>query len=177
MGSASRASLEEGPVTLGLPHAMGELSAGVTPVRHPAEGWELKATLEPDNDDHRWGLSMISLDDDDRVVGREWGLITEHQPTVSVIVAEGVETVLVVVADVGDGELDPRQDDWDSVDGRLTIEVIEDEGNDDDDLGDDDSADPDPGGGCTCSASPLASPASLSVALLLALFGLRRRQG
>ncbi len=183
IGTASLASLEQGPVELGLPQQMAELSAGVAEIRHPDEGWEVDVVLEPNDDGDRWALSLIQLDGDEAVLHRDRGAIALDGAEVGGVVGAGVETILVVVANVGDGDLDPREDDWDGIGGLLTISAGEPGGDDDasdDDASDDDAVEDDDGDdggdGCACRAAPARGSAALVPGALALAWGLRRRR-
>ncbi len=174
IGTASRATLEQGPAEIDLPHPMAELSAGVVEVRHPDEDWTVTAEFYADDGADRWALSLISLDEDERVIERLRGPIGEGQAQVSSPVAEGTDTILLVVANVGDGTLDPNEDDWEGTDGSVTVEGGVPGETDDDDDGDDDGISLAPGdGGCQCRSTGGRAP-GLATALLLMLLVRRR---
>ena len=176
IGTASRATLEQGPTEIDLPHPMAELSAGVIEVRHPAEDWTVSAELTADEDGERWALSLVALDEDEDVLDRVRGVIGETTATVESAVPEGTDTMLLVVAQVGDGTLDPNEEDWGSTDARVVVSSGMPAADDDDDDGDDDLV-LEPGeGGCECRATSNPTPASVIASLLLALAVIRQRR-
>lgn len=138
--------------------------------------------LQPNDDGDRWALSLIHLDGDEAVVQRDRGAIALDGAAVGGVVGAGVETILVVVANVGDGDLDPRADDWDGIGGLLTISAGEPGGDDDasdDDDADDDAVeddDDDAGDGCACRTAPARGSAALVPVVLTLAWGLRRRR-
>ena len=176
IGTASRATLEQGPATVDLPHPMAELSAGVIEVRHPREEWTVAASLEADAGEDRWALGLVALDDSEHVLERTWGDVGSAAAKVEAPVADGTETMLLVVANVGDGTLDPREDDWGGTGAQVVVDVGLPVGDDDDDGGDDDVVlvgD----GGCECASG--AGRSAAAGPLFAALCGgwlLRRRR-
>ncbi|MDP7110900.1 MAG: hypothetical protein QGH45_02995, partial [Myxococcota bacterium] len=177
IGTASRATLEQGPTEIDLPHPMAELSAGVIEVRHPAEDWTVSAELTADEDGDRWALSLVALDEDESVLDRVRGVIGETTATVESAVPEGTDTMLLVVAQVGDGTLDPNEEDWGSTDARVVVSPGMPAADDDDDGDDDDDLVLEPGeGGCECRTAPFGTPASAIAPLLLTLAVARRRR-
>ena len=180
--TASLASLEVGPVEIDLVHPMAELSSGAVLVRHPREGWVVHADLEADDD--RWGLTMVSLTGDDSVIAeRVVGDLQYGEAHVSTETLPDTDTIVVLLAQVGDGILDNNQDDWGGHGGTLTISVESEEPPADDDTGDDDDDDmpvddddSDGDGGCTCSAAATPHPA-IPALLALVCTVLRFRRG
>ncbi len=179
IGTASRATLEQGPVELDLPHPMAELSAGVIEVRHPGEDWTVTAELTAEDSGDRWALSLVSLDEDEVVVDRQRGPIGDGTAQVSAQVLPGIETMLLVVANVGDGTLDPNQDDWDGTDAVVVVDAgLGGPGDDDDGGGDDDDTVLEPGGNdCTCRLAPRRGGAEAALLALLVAAGIRRGRG
>ena len=188
-GTASLASLEQGPVDIDLSHAMGELSSAAVQIRHPAEGWVIHADLEADSDSERWALTLVSLDGAEaEVLERVVGAIEDGEAHVSTEILADVETVIAVIAQVGDGNLDPTQDDWAGDDAEIQIWVEGHEGDDDDDAtGDDDDSsagddddttdvpgDDDDGGGCSCSQRPATGTGAVAWLTLAAAAFFRR---
>ncbi len=180
MGTASLASLEQGPVEIDAYEPMAELSSGAALIRHPEKGWVVHADLEADGD--RWALTLVSLDPgDDTILERVRGAVGQGEASVSTTVVEDTETIVVLVAQVGDGDLDNNADDWDGVDALLTVWVEQEEepADDDDSVGDDDDDDDDDDGrDCSCSAAPLPHPpiGVATVGLSALLLGVRRRR-
>ncbi len=177
IGTASRATLEQGPTEIDLPHPMAELSAGVIEIRHPADDWTLSAELTAGGGEDRWALSLVALDEDEAVLARVRGPLGDGEATVSGPVPEDTETVLLVVANVGDGTLDPNEDDWETTDALVVIDPGLPAGDDDDDAaGDDDDLVLEPGeGGCECEAGGPTAPAAVLGPLALLLVLARRR--
>ncbi len=187
-GTASLASLEQGPVDIEIDHAMAELSSGAIEIRHPQEGWVVHADLLADGGAERWALTLVSVDEgEDAVLERVVGDIEEGEAHVSTEVLADVDTIVAVVAQVGDGTLDPTQDDWQGTDADVQIWVEGYEGDDDDAADDDDDAaddddasglpmadDDDDEDGCACSQrSASGGPSVVALVLLVAAF--RRR--
>ena len=175
IGTASRATLEQGAADIDLPHAMAELSAGVIEVRHPHEDWTLSAELTADGGEDRWTLSLISLDEDEGVGGRERGAIGQGAAQVSSQVPPGTEIMLLVVANVGDGILNPNEDDWDGTDAVVIVDAGQGTADDDDDGGDDDTVLEPGGNDCTCRIAPPRDRSAAPLLVLLVASLIRRR--
>ncbi len=172
IGTASDWSLREGPVVIDLYDPMAELSSSAAQIRYPETGWIVHADLEAESSEDRWALSMVSIDTgDDVILDRTYGVITRQEASVSTEVLDDVDVVLVVVADVGDGDLDPRQNDWESTGATLTLWVEEPDLPTDDD---DDDTDDDPGG-CDCTVAGHSSGATAATLLAIAAWARRRR--
>jgi hypothetical protein len=185
-GTASLASLEEGPVDIELPHAMGELSSAAVLIRHPEEGWIVHADLTADTDSERWALSLVSLDTStESVIERVIGDIAAGEAHASTEVLPGVDNIVAVIAQVGDGTLDPRQDDWSGDEAQIQIWIEGYEADDDDDDVADDDDDDDDGGsslprvaegdGCGACATAPRRPAGATVLLTLLAAAFFRR--
>jgi MYXO-CTERM domain-containing protein len=174
IGTASDWSLREGPVVLDLYDPLAELSSSAAQIRYPEIGWIVHADIEAASAQDRWALSMISIDTgDDLVLDRTHGEITRGEASVSTEVIDDVDVVLIVVANVGDGDLDPRHNDWDGTDATLTLWVEDPEAPVDDD---DDDGDDGDGGSCACRATPAEGGMAATTALLLAALVQRRRR-
>ncbi len=164
--------LVTGPVEVDLRLAMAETSSGALPIRYPEEGWTIEVELEAEGDAERWSVTLLFLDASGAVVNRALGDIGAGRSSVSGQVPGGALNGLVIVANVGDGVLDPREDDWDGTGARITVTASGGPAGDDDDGdGGDDGGD-----GCACSAA--GGRASLvPVLLAAALAAGRRRRG
>jgi len=182
VGTASKSSLEEGPVKIELSHDMAELSSAAALIRHADEGWQVQVDLEAEKD--RWALSLISRNSEEwSIVDRVRGEVGDAEAHASVEILPDVDEVLVVIAQVGDGWVVPTDNDWEGVGAALTVSVDNlSQPDDDDATGDDDDMDSvweDVGGdeesGCSCS-SVHTSPAAATVIALLSFLVMARRR-
>ena len=172
ISTANFSLLLEGPLERELRHDMAELSSGTVPIQYPEVGAEISVQLDADGGEDRWALSLISLHADGTVIEREIGAIGAGEASVTAVVPEGTLHMLTVVANVGDGNLDPNENDWDGTGGVLTFSTDAEPVAGDDD---DDSADVEEDG-CACASRPgTAAPAPLALIALAALALLRRR--
>jgi len=172
ISTANFSLLLDGPLERELRHDMAELSSGTVPIQYPEVGAEVTVELTADGGEDRWALSLISLHANGTVLEREIGAIGAGEATVSAVVPADTLHMIAVVANVGDGNLDPNENDWDGTGGVLIFSTDAQpvEGDDDDDSADAEE------GGCECAAHPAAAaPGPLALIALAALALVRRR--
>jgi MYXO-CTERM domain-containing protein len=165
--------LLEGPLERELRHDMAELSSGTIPIGGPEVGAEVTVEFTADGGEDRWALTLLSLHANGTVVERTLGAIDAGAATVTTVVPEDTLDMVAVLACMGDGDLDPNEDDWDGTSGVLIFSTdAQAEPSDDDD---DDSADADEGG-CECAAAPGTAPGAwFAMAALVGAWIARRR--
>jgi hypothetical protein len=161
------------PLERDLRFGMAETSSGVVPIRYPEVGASVTVDLVADAGEDRWALSLMSLDAVGGVIDRVRGAIAPGEATVTAIVPEGTLQMITVVANVGDGVLDPNEDDWEGTSGVLVFSTDAEAA-----PADDDDSEPTEEGGCECAAASVDAPIGwIGIVALVGVCGARRRGG
>ena len=168
------AEVQGGSLERELRLGMAETSTAAIPIQAPLPGWSFQVELEAESPEDRWALTMFSVNATGNVLDRQVGEIGLATGFVEATVPENTRDTILILANVGDGLLDPNEDDWDRNGGMLTITAWGDDPTDDDD--DDDSTTETEDDGCQCEASGSTAPAASLLVVGLALILARRRR-
>ncbi len=148
---------------------MAETSSGVILLRYPEAGALIEAELQADDSEDRWAIGLVFMDPSGEMIEATHGPIGDEGSSVSGTVPSNALNGIITIANVGDGLLDPNEDDWAGTGGVVTVAQIVEEDGDDDDSADDDD-------GCECSASPGPGTSWVPAAVLALGFWHRRRR-
>ena len=163
--------LESGTLDRELRLGMAETSTAAIPIQAPLPGWTFQVELDAESPEDRWALTMFSVNATGDVLDRQVGEIGLAAGFVEATVPEDTRDTILILANVGDGLLDPNEDDWDRLGGVLTITATGEAPQDDDD---DDSTEESEGDGCQCAASGSATPGAALLTIALGLIVARR---
>jgi len=164
--------LEGGSLERELRLAMAETSTAAIPIQAPDPGWNFQIELVAESNEDRWALTLFSVGATGDVLDRQVGEIGLASAYVEGTVPPDTRDTILVLANVGDGVLNPNEDDWDREGGVLSITAWTDDPADDDD--DDDSADEGADDGCQCAAAGSVAPGAGLLIVGLALLVSRR---
>jgi MYXO-CTERM domain-containing protein len=176
MTTVAWSALTDGPLEREIRVPMAETSTAAVPIQDPVPGATLTVELVAESTEDRWALSLMSVHAGKQLLEIQRSGIELGAGTVSMVVPEDTYQVILIAANVGDGLLDPNEDDWDRLGGMLTFTVEGGAPADDDAADDDDSAAEDKGG-CGCRVEGGAPNGMYLLVVLAAVLAIRTRKG
>ncbi len=175
MTTVAWSALAGGPLEREIRVPMAETSTAAVPIQDPVAGATITVDLEAESTEDRWALTLLSLHAGRQLLDIQRSGIELATGTISATVPEDTYQVVLIAANVGDGVLDPTEDDWDRLGGVITFTIEGGEEPADDDTGDDDTSEEEEGG-CDCYLAAERAPHGAALlATLTALFVARRR--